>query len=268
MKMSHHQSFVKYLAIVVVTAFYSAVNANAQALIDFPETTYDFGEIEEGMVAEHEFVFTNSGDQPLIIMAVKASCGCTTPSWTKEPILPGESGHIRASYNSKNRPGGFHKSITINSNTTQPKQVLYIKGTAVKKSQLTPLFSAEELEDAPKAEIDQSHTQLGKVQLGSSIPIKLSVRNGGKSPLEIRGIHASCRCLSLMPGQIQEIAPNSTSELELVFTPRNQGEFTYGAHIFSNDLVQPKYQIYLTATVIPEQDKSSVVKEAPSKISF
>ena len=255
-------------SILVWLVMATTIDLYAQAIIEFKETNHDFGEIEEGKTAEHEFVFTNNGDQPLVLSSVKASCGCTTPSWTKEPIMPGKSGHVRASYNSKNRPGGFHKSITITSNATKATQVLYIKGTAVKPAELTPLFSAEELANAPKVEIVQSHIQLGKVQLGSSIPVNLAVKNSGKSPLEIKGIYSSCRCLSLMPGQDQVIEPNSAGELELVFTPRAQGEFTYGAHILSNDLVQPKYQIYITSTVIPEQDKSSVVKEAPTKISF
>lgn len=240
----------------------------SQAIIDFKETSYDFGEIEEGTVAEHEFIFTNNGDQPLILSSVKASCGCTTPSWTKDPVLPGKSGHIKASYNSKNRPGGFHKSITITSNASKATRVLYIKGTAVKTDQLAPLFTAEELENTAKAEISQRHLQLGKVQLGSSIPVKLIIKNQGKSTLEVKGIQSSCRCLSLMPGKNLSVAPNSQGTLELVFTPQAQGEFTYGAHVLSNDLVQPRYEIFITTTVVPQQERSSVVKEAPSKISF
>jgi hypothetical protein len=260
--------FDKILLSLTLSLFMITGSLHAQAIIDFQETSYDFGEIEEGKMAQYEFVFTNTGDQPLILSSVKASCGCTTPSWTKEPILPGKTGHVKASYNSKNRPGGFHKSITITSNANKSTQVLYIKGTAVKSPEFTPLFTEEELAEAAKAEIVQTHLQLGKVQLGSSIPFSITVRNNGKSPLEISGLYSSCRCLSLMPGQRQEIEPNSTGELELVFTPRAQGEFTYGAHILSNDLVQPKYQIYVTSTVIPEQSKPSVVKESPSKISF
>jgi hypothetical protein len=236
--------------------------------MDFRETTHDFGQIEEGTIAEHEFVFTNTGDQPLILSSVKASCGCTTPSWTKEPILPGKTGHVKASYNSSNRPGGFNKTITITSNATRTTQVLYIKGTAVKLTGLKPLFTEEELKNSPRAEIIQSHLQLGKVQLGSSIPVKLTVNNTGNSNLEIKGIHSSCRCLSLMPGGDLVVEPGSQKKLELIFNPQTLGEFTYGAHVLSNDLVQPKYQVYFTSTGIPRQDQSSLVKEEPSKISF
>lgn len=248
--------------------FILAGSCYGQAEINFVETNFDFGEIEEGTIATHEFIFTNTGDQPLILSSVKASCGCTTPSWTKEPILPGKTGHIKAAYNSKNRPGGFHKSITVTSNALKPTQVVYIKGSAVKPLTQKPLFTEEELKSAPVAFIPQSHMQLSKVSLGSSIPVQLHIENQGKSQLEVRGILSNCKCLSLMPGKNLSLAPGASDILELVFTPRTTGEFTYGAYILTNDLVQPKYQVYVTATIIPKQDKSSVIKEAPSKISF
>lgn len=260
--------FGKIIPLILASLVLETGISHAQAMMDFRETTYDFGEIEEGTVAEHQFIFTNTGNQPLILSSVKASCGCTTPSWTKEPILPGKSGHVKASYNSKNRPGGFNKTITITSNASKPTQVLYIKGTVIKLAGLTPLFTEEDLRNSPRAEIPRSHLQLGKVQVGSSIPVNLMINNTGKTELEIKGIHASCRCLSLMPGGNLVIGANSRGTIELVFNPETLGESTYGAHLLSNDLVQPRYEIFITTTVVPKQDQSSMVKEEPSKISF
>jgi hypothetical protein len=71
-----------------------------------------------------------------------------------------------------------------------------------------------------------------------------------------------------MPGGDLVVEPGSQKKLELIFNPQTLGEFTYGAHVLSNDLVQPKYQVYFTSTGIPRQDQSSLVKEEPSKISF
>lgn len=259
----------KRLIIFSLVCFLGVIHISfSQAKIDFLETTFDFAQIEEGDVAEHQFVFTNNGDQPLILSSVKASCGCTTPDWSKKPILPGNQGHIKASYNSKNRPGGFHKSITVTSNASTPTKVVYIKGVTVKSPQFTPLFTTEELKNAPRAEIAQQHLQIGKVQIGTSLPINLTVQNQGNSPLEIKGIYSSCRCISLMPTKNLVVEPHSKGILELIFTPVSLGEFTYGAHILSNDLIQPKYQIYLTSSVIPQQNKASLVKESPSKITF
>ena len=242
--------------------------AFSQSKLEFEAITYDFGQIEEGTVAIHEFVFTNDGDQPLIISSVKASCGCTTPDWTKEPVLPGKQGFIKASYNSKNRPGGFHKSITVTSNSSTPTKVVYIKGVTVKSTVLKPMFSIEELDNAPKAEIVEQHLQLGKIQIGSSIPVSFNVRNNGKSLLEIKGIYSNCRCLTLMPGKSLVVEPGSNKVLELIYTPKTAGELTQGAYILSNDLIQPKYQIYVTSTNVSTQNKSSLVKETPSSFTF
>jgi hypothetical protein len=259
----------KKLIIVALTGFIAGLNVSyAQPTMDFAASTYDFGEISEGMVAKHEFVFKNNGDQPLVLTSVKASCGCTTPSWTKEPILPGNTGQITASYNSKNRPGGFNKSITITSNAIPASKVIYIKGTTVKPLELEPLFTAEELRNAAQVKVEQPHLQLGKVQMGSSKSVKIEVQNQGKSLLMIKGIYSNCRCLSIMPDSPLEVLPGKTISLELVFTAKAAGVFTYGAHLLTNDLVQPKLQTYFTAEIVPQPDESSVVKEAPSKISF
>lgn len=105
-----------------------AENPNA-AELKFDKEVHDFGTIKEGTQATYEFKFTNSGNEPLVITNVQASCGCTTPKWSKEPIKKGETGLITAVYNSKGRPGAFNKAITVTSNAKTSSKVLYIKGT-------------------------------------------------------------------------------------------------------------------------------------------
>jgi len=92
--------------------------------------TFDFGELKEGPQAEHIFVFTNTGNEPLIINSANASCGCTTPEWPKEPILPGKTGKITVRYNTQGRPGPFTKSIYLTSNASKAdeRHELIIKG--------------------------------------------------------------------------------------------------------------------------------------------
>lgn len=101
--------------------------------IAFKEESYDFKEVPEGPQVTHEFKFTNTGKEPLILSNVRASCGCTTPSWPKEPILPGKDGNILVTYNTQGRPGPFTKTITINSNATDPNKVITIKGEVIKE---------------------------------------------------------------------------------------------------------------------------------------
>jgi len=121
---------IKLRIIFLLVFLFTVVSLSAQSpQIGFVEETFDFGKIEEknGSV-QHKFVFTNTGDSPLVIQNVKASCGCTTPAWTKDPVPPGEKGFVTAKYNPKNRPGSFRKSLTVKSNAEPADKMIFIKG--------------------------------------------------------------------------------------------------------------------------------------------
>lgn len=108
--------------------------AYAQPKIQFETTSHDFGTIpEEGGLVSFSFDFTNTGDQPLVLSNVQASCGCTTPTWSKDPLSPGEKGSIEAEYNPRNRPGMFAKSITVTTNDEKSTYVLNLKGVVSPK---------------------------------------------------------------------------------------------------------------------------------------
>ncbi len=82
----------------------------------FNSDHFDFGTVPEGGPADHVFTFTNTGKEPLIIQRVQPSCGCTTPDWSKEPIAPGATGMIKASFATQGRAGKFDKTMTVFSN--------------------------------------------------------------------------------------------------------------------------------------------------------
>ncbi len=105
-----------------------------QPVMTFETVEHDFGKINEadGRVS-YVFNFKNEGMAPLILSNVRASCGCTTPTWTKEPVEPGQSGSITVTYNPNGRPGRFQKTITITSNASEATQRLYIKGEVIPK---------------------------------------------------------------------------------------------------------------------------------------
>lgn len=104
--------------------------------IQWEKTTHDFGQIPQGKPVSHVFKFTNTGDQPLQLTRVKASCGCTTPTYDRDPVKPGESGIIKAVYNAS-ASGNFTKSIAVTTNikkkdgTEGKRFTLYIKGNVV-----------------------------------------------------------------------------------------------------------------------------------------
>ncbi len=119
-------------------------------VITFTKDFFDFGAIpEENGPVSHEFLFKNEGEVPVVINQVKASCGCTTPLWTQEPVAPGDTGVVIAEYNPLNRPGNFNKTITVTSNAEPGLVVLHIKGTVQPK---------------PKTPSDDYPTQIGHIR--------------------------------------------------------------------------------------------------------
>src|SRR5687767_2144515 len=87
-------------------------------LIEFAEDMFDFGDMIQGAKSEHIFKFKNSGTEPLLISEVVTTCGCTGKSWSREPILPGKTGELVISFNSKGKEGRQNKKITILSNSS------------------------------------------------------------------------------------------------------------------------------------------------------
>ena len=111
--------------------------ASAQAEIKFDKTTHNFGKFSESSpVVTCTFTFTNTGDKPLIINQAVASCGCTVPEYTKDPIQPGDKGTIKVTYNGTGKfPGHFKKSITVRTNGKVEMTRLYIEGTMEEKKE-------------------------------------------------------------------------------------------------------------------------------------
>ena len=123
----------------IFTTLFMALSAVAmmaqQPVITFEKTEHDFGKINEadGRVSV-VFEFKNEGMAPLVLSNVRASCGCTTPTWTKEPVEPGQTGSITVTYNPNGRPGRFQKTVTITSNASEATKRVYIKGEVIPKA--------------------------------------------------------------------------------------------------------------------------------------
>ena len=93
--------------------------AMPKTTIEFTEKRHNFGTIKEGEIAKHSFVFKNTGNNPLMVYNVVAGCGCTTPSWSKEIILPGQTGKIDVEFNSNGRAGHQSKNVLVYSNAQE-----------------------------------------------------------------------------------------------------------------------------------------------------
>jgi hypothetical protein len=109
------------------------VPAKPVAAFSWAATTFDFGQIVKGEPVTHEFTFTNTGNDALIISSVQASCGCTVTEYTKDPIPAGEKGFVKATYNAA-KAGVFSKTVTINANSEDAVVTLTVKGEVIAAS--------------------------------------------------------------------------------------------------------------------------------------
>jgi hypothetical protein len=126
-----------FMLTLVVSAFAQQFAANSDtvvaadaAVFNWAATTFDFGKIKKDVPVTNEFEFTNTGNVPLVVTSVQASCGCTVTEFSKEPIAPGEKGFVKGTYNAA-KVGAFTKTITVNANTEEGVVVLTIKGEVV-----------------------------------------------------------------------------------------------------------------------------------------
>lgn len=111
------------------------VAAGPATTIQYEQPVFDFGRVDEGEIVKHAYKFKNTGSEPLVISNCKGSCGCTVPTWPKEPIPPGGDGEIKVEFNSKGKPGPQSKRVTVTANTTPTETFIEIKGEVKGKEQ-------------------------------------------------------------------------------------------------------------------------------------
>jgi len=173
--------------IFLVIAFFGLVSylnsQNTKAVLSFEKKTHDFGEIkEDGGTVAYSFAFTNTGTQPLVIHSVQASCGCTTPEWTRTPIQPGGNGFVKATFDPRNRPGNFNKTITVTSNSEQSSEILRIIGNVMAKEK-----TVEDIYPRQMANIRLKSSVLSftKVDPDASKTERLEFINSSQEPVTI-----------------------------------------------------------------------------------
>lgn len=123
--------FISFISIFLLS--FNAFSQNKGPAIKFDFLEYDYGTIYQGGDGSSDFKFKNTGDEPLVLSSVRSSCGCTVPSWPKDPILPGQSASIKVTYDTK-RIGAISKQISVVSNAVaDPTLTLSIKGNILQK---------------------------------------------------------------------------------------------------------------------------------------
>lgn len=141
-----------FLLAAAFVAGFAAMAQKADDLVKLNAETHNFGKIKQGVPVTTSFTVTNSSDKPVVLESVVASCGCTTPEWSKEPIAPGASTQIKVGYNAA-AVAPFTKDITIRLAGVQEPKVIHITGEV-----LTPdAYAAyQKTDEYKKAEASKS----------------------------------------------------------------------------------------------------------------
>lgn len=173
-----------FLILLITTVSMGMINAQQNAAtISFEKESHNFGTFKEDQgTVEYKFVFTNTGQSPLVINNVKASCGCTSPSWTEKPVMPGEKGFVNAIYDPKNRPGAFNKTITVESNATNSRIVLKITGEVIAREKTVEEFYPKTIGEL---RLETTHFSFVTVYANTVKKDTLKIYNPSKMPMKI-----------------------------------------------------------------------------------
>jgi hypothetical protein len=249
----------KLYFLTLLCFMFAGCAASAQGKLRFEKETHDFGTIAEGTQATYEFKVKNVGDQPVIISTVQPSCGCTTPTWTKEPIMPGDSGVITAIYNSTNRPGPFHKSITVTSNAAEQAHLLYIKG-GVGPKDLKTSHTPEQKAMSPRLAVASTSYNFGKLEKGQKSIARFTIKNTGRQPLVVQGVKSACNCVQYRVSE-PALKPGQTALLELRYNARVLQDQNEVVTVFSNDIVVPTLKLTLKANVVEPKAPEDMLRQ-------
>ncbi|MEO9481882.1 MAG: DUF1573 domain-containing protein [Ekhidna sp.] len=208
-----------------ISAMMILMSGIAQSTIKFTKVDHNFGEIREmdGAV-EFTFQFINNGEEGIRITNVKASCGCTTPGWTKEEVMPGDSGYVKAKYNPLNRPGKFRKSLRISTTSVASNTTLYISGF-VKPKPKTP--EQEFPVSSGDLRLKYRGLNLGKITNEKVVTKTFDVYNGSDTIVSLNGdnmILPDHISISLAP---EFLNPKEIGELKLSYDPKKKGDYGY-----------------------------------------
>ena len=245
------------------------IQAQNKAVISTDQLIHDFGTIGEADgLASHTFTIKNTGDGPLVITRITASCGCTQPEWSKEPIAPGKTGKIKVTYNPKGRPGPFYKTISIYSNGKKGSFSLGIKGTVTPK-ELQPVFSYPY--NIGDLKLENKNIFFNTVRPGETVGYKIHVINEGKTSMNIHiGKVPAYLNIVATPSQL---APEEVGEITVLLEAKSvkqKGRLTTEIPITVQSIGQKKGvvdQLRLAANLVDDISKYSATEKAQAPIA-
>lgn len=193
------------LRLTTISVLLCALSAGAAPQLKWLEEVHDFGAFSEDLgTVSCRIPFVNSGDTPLVINAARATCGCTTPAYTKDPVLPGDTAFVTVSYNAIGRPGRFDKKVYIYANTTPDRHSITIRGVVIGAS--NTLKSRFPVEAGP-LKLRSATMPFGQLYRGRCKTVFLDAYNQSTDTLRPvwrslpHGITVECRPEVIPPGE-------------------------------------------------------------------
>lgn len=208
------------------------------------QTDYDFKNIKEGKIVDHNFTITNTGGDLLKITNVRATCGCTVANPEKSELKPGESTTIKVSFNSNGRVGPQTKYVYVSTNDPANKEIkLKITGNVVNSD------NAASSVNVPKIYFPETQYDFGKINEGTVVSHTFKFVNKGKAALDISDIKTSCGCTAALLSS-KQIAPGKDGTIKVDLDTKNrQGRMSRTITIISNDPEEPTKVITISADV-------------------
>jgi hypothetical protein len=259
-------SFLKQLSVAGLLLFATSGMAQLPTpSMSFQKTEHDFGQIkEDGGSAVYTFEFVNKATTPIIISNVGASCGCTTPEWTKAPVAPGKKGTIKVTYDPINRPGPFDKTITINYNLDSKVAVLRIKGYVKEKDKKVEDLYPRVIGDL---RLQSSYKAFIAIANNKTATDSLPIINNGKKPLTITfGAVPPHISIKSVPGTLK---PNQKGILLITYDASKKNDWgflTDNFEILVNNEKLPSNLMTVSANISEDFSKLSAAELANAPV--
>ncbi len=225
------------------------VNAQQAKPLQFVEDIHDFGYIGQSEPAIYQFDFTNLTNRPIKILSVQASCGCTTPDWSRDAILPGKVGFVQASFNPKGRPGFFNKSLTVTTDFDSNPLILQIKGNVSSGTDSGP-SDAEFRTSNGHWKMMVSSFNLGKVFNKDEFAMReFPIMNSGTKPIKF--LKASSPNYIRAEAIPEILQPGEKGKLRVSYNGKLKNRYGFqsdNVEIYTDDELQPikSFSVYAT----------------------
>jgi len=242
--------FIKLLSLFCFVLSSWMVMAQVAKPLQFKEESFDFGQIMEGDgPVTHPFEFTNITGRPIKILGVRPSCGCTTPDWSKEPVMPGKTGFIKAQFDPKGRPGYFNKTLTVTTDADGNTIVLQIKGTVT--SGATDA-AADFAGSIGNWKVKSTSLNLGKIYLKDEfVTREYEIINGGSKPITYLNKFDGPSYIRVAV-EPKTLAPGAKGIVKLSYNGKQKNQYGFQSDnvvIHTDDELQPLKPVNIFATL-------------------